>query len=245
MVFAAGVCSEETGLEELAMRRYTISLLFEFFKQRGRDLKVPDYGRMLVRIFRHVHKNIAEKWSQEGLELDLAVVIASSATAYAARSGGGEMFLFHDGEARSVFGQSGGEPGLLGSDSGEDVQVEEIRLQPGDIAVLCDPVVAGVIGPRDMTLILRRAADPAKASLFLSAIAERKGAEAPFTALIWVVPNYQGAALLIGETPTLEPSQSGDEGYGEGEIEAAAPGEEEPADLVKKQWLNKWRRRKE
>ena len=241
MVFAAGVCSEETGLEELAMRRHVISLLYEFFKQRGRDLKVPDYSRMLVRIFRHVHNNISGKWSEEGLELDLAVVIASSEAAYAARSGGGEMFLFHEGEARSVFKQTGGEPGLLGSEGGEDIEVEEVELQPGDIAVLCDPVVSRVIGPRDMTLILRRASEPAKASLFLSAIAERKGAEAPFTALVWMVPNYQGAALLTDETPVSKLSGTG----GEREGGMAQPDEEEPAEIAKKQWLSKWRRRKE
>jgi len=239
LVFAAGVCSEVAGLEELEMRRYAISLLHEFFKQRGRDLEVPDYRRMLLRIFLHIHKHISEKWPEQGLTLDLAVAIASTTTVYAARSGGGDLFIFHDGDARAVFQESGSEPALLGSDSGEDIQVEETQLQPGDIAVLCDPTVTKVIGPRDVTLILRRASDPAKASLFLSAIADRKGADGPLTALIWVVPNYQGAALLTGET--LPPRQPEEE---EGE-KRDEPGEEETADQAKKQWLSKWRRRKE
>jgi hypothetical protein len=239
LVFAAGVCSEAAGLEELEMRRYAISLLHEFFKQRGRDLEVPDYRRMLMRIFSHIHKYISEKWSEQGLELDLAVAIASTTTVYTARSGSGGLFLFHEGEARAVFQEGSGEPALLGSDSGEDFEVEETTLQPGDIAVLCDPSVTKVIGPRDMTLILRRADDPAKASLFLSAIAERKGADGPLTALIWAVPNYKGAALLTGETPP--PRQPGKEGEEETEVSEG----EETADLAKKQWLSKWRRRKE
>jgi len=238
LVFAAGVCSEVTGLEELEIRRYAISLLHEFFKQRGRDLEVPDYRRMLTRIFLHIHKHISEKWSEQGLTLDLAVAIASTTTVYAARSGSGGLFIFHEGDARAVFKQGDSEPALLGSDSGENFQVEETQLQPGDIAVLCDPALTKVIGPRDMTLILRRASDPAKASLFLSAIADRKGADGPLSALIWAVPNYQGAALLTGETPP--PQQPEAEGEEEEE-----PGEEETADQAKKQWLSKWRRRKE
>jgi hypothetical protein len=241
LVFAAGVCSESVGLEELEVRRYAISLLYEFFKQRGRDLKVPDYRRMLTRIFNHIHNYIAEKWSEQGLELDLAVAIATTTTVYAARSGRGELFLFHEGEARAVFREGGDHAALLGSDRGEEMEVvvEEARLQSGDIAVLCDPVVTEVIGPRDVTLILRRASDPAKASLFLSAIAERKGAEAPLTALIWAVPNYQGAAILTGETPPAKPPETD-------ELKTAAIDEDEaPADIAKKQWLSKWRRRKE
>lgn len=238
LVFAAGVCSEVSGLEELEMRRYAISLLHEFFKQRGRDLEVPDYRRMLTRIFNHIHKHISEKWFELGLTLDLAVAVASTTTVFTARSGSGGLFIFHDGDARAVFQQSGGEPALLGSDSGEVIQVEETQLQPGDIAVLCDPTITKVIGPRDMTLILRRASEPAKASLFLSAIAERKGADGPLTALIWAVPNYQGAALLTGETPPPQQPEAEEEKKEE-------PGEEETADQAKKQWLSKWRRRKE
>lgn len=241
LVFAAGVCSEVAGLEEVEMRRYAISLLHEFFKQRGRDLEVPDYRRMLMRIFLHIHKHISEKWSDQGLTLDLAVAIASTTTVYTARSGSGGLFIFHDGDARAVFQEGGGEPALLGADSGEDIQVEEAQLQPGDIAVLCDPAVTKVIGARDMTLILRRATDPAKASLFLSAIAERKGADGPLTALIWAVPNYQGAALLTGETPSPQQPVEGEEGVEEKE----EPVEEDTAEQAKKQWLSKWRRRKE
>jgi hypothetical protein len=239
LVFAAGLCSEGSGLEELEMRRYAIALLHEFFKQKGRDLKVPDYSRMLKRIFHHIHQYILERWSDQGFELDLAVVIAGTTNAYAARSGRGGLFLFHEGEARSVFQAEGDDKALLGSSSGEAIEVEEVQLQPGDIAVLCDPVVAKVIGPRDLTLILRRASDPAKASLFLSAIAERKGAESPLTALIWEVPNYQGAALLTEETPAAKEPQAGEEDVWD------ASDEEAPADLAKKQWLSKWRRRKE
>ncbi len=235
LVFAAGLCSESDSLEELEARRYAIALLHEFFKQRGRDLEVPDYGRMLRRMFHHIHRYILDKWPDEGMKLDLAVMVANTANAYTARSGGGGLFLFHDGEARSVFQREGEDRALLGTSSGEAVEVEEAKLSPGDMAVLCDPVVARVIGPRDVTLILRRASDPAKAALFLSAIAERKGAGGPLTALIWQVPNYQGAVLLTGETPPAKQPQTGGEG----------PEEETPAELAKKQWLSKWRRRKE
>ena len=239
LVFAAAVCSEGRGIDELEIRRYAVTLLYEFFKKRGRQLEVTSYGQMLRRIFNHIHQHISEKWPEQGLGLDMAVVIASTTTAYCARSGGGGMFLYHEENARSVFKGGGDSDALLGLGPQEKVELEEVGVQPGDVAVLCSPTIAEVIGPRDLTLILRRAPDPSKASLFLSAIAERKGAQGPLTALIWEVPNYQGAAMLTEETPPA--GQPGSEEVTEGEEKA----EEEHAEQAKKQWLSKWRRRKE
>ncbi len=239
LIFAGGICSEVAGLEEGEARRYAVDLLREFFRKRGRDLEVQDYGRMLRRTLHHIHRNISEKWPGQELDFDLVVMIADVNTTFAARSGGGGFFIFHEDEARAVFeaGEEGGASPAHGSL--ENIEVEEAQIQPGDIAVLCDPLVSKVIGSRDVTLILRRASDPAKASLFLSAIAERKGARGPLTALIWEVPNYEGAAMLTEETTAAKPPESGDE-TGEGERD-----EEGSAELVKRQWLSKWRRRKE
>lgn len=239
MVFAAAVCSEGGGIDELEVRRYAITLLHEFFKKRGRRLEVSDYSQMLQRIFNHIHQHIFEKWSGQGLGLDMAVIIASATTAYCARSGTGGVFLYHEENARSVFKGDGDANALLGMGSQETVELEEAEIQPGDMAVLCSPTISEVVGPRDLTLILRRAPDPPKASLFLSAIAERKGAEGPLTALIWEVPNYQGAAILTEETPPARQPEPAEEMEGEGTAN------EEPAEQAKKQWLSKWRRRKE
>jgi hypothetical protein len=239
LIFAAGICSEVAGLEEGEARRYAVDLLREFFKKRGRELEVQDYGRMLKRTFHHIHRNIAEKWPGQELDFDLVVMIADIKTAFIARSGGGGCYIFHEGEALAVYeaGEEGGAPPAHASL--ENIEVKETQIQPGDIAILCDPIVSKVIGSRDVTLILRRASDPAKASLFLSAIAERKGARGPLTALIWEVPNYEGAAILTGETPAARPSEPGDETGGE------ERDEENSAELAKRQWLSKWRRRKE
>jgi hypothetical protein len=239
LVFAAGVCSDIAGLEEGEARRYAIGLLREFFKKRGRDLEVQDYGRMLRRTLFHVQRSIAEKWPGQELDFDLAVVIADITTLFAARGGSGGCFIFHDGEARAVFGNAEEGEAAPPSVSMENVEVEGTQIQPGDIVVLCDPVMTRVIGSRDVTLILRRASDPAKASLFLSAIAERKGAKGPLTALIWEVPNYEGAAMLTEETPAARPPEPVDETGGE------LQDEEGSAELAKRQWLSKWRRRKE
>jgi len=113
------------------------------------------------------------------------------------------------------------------------------------MVVLCDPSAAAVMAARDITLILRRASDPAKAALFLSAIAERKGAESPFTALIWEVPNLHGAAMLTGEAPAEDGAHE-DASESTGDEEAVRPPTEEShADQAKRQWLSKWRRRRE
>ncbi len=176
--------------------------------------------------------------------LDFLLVAADPARVYCARSGGGALFLFHEGEGKAV--TAPGEGGaLLGMPGGEEVDTGVAPLQPGDMVVLCSPSAAAVMGERDITLILRRAADPAKAALFLSAIAERKGAKSPFTALVWEVPNYRGAAMLTGEESEV-PQVSEGAAPPESGGEAPAAGEDAShADQAKKQWLSKWRKRKE
>lgn len=239
MVFAAGVSSQGEGDEDMEMRRYAITLLQQFFKKRGRQIEIDDYRLMLKRIFRHIHQHILNEWEEQDRGLDLALVVADTSKAYAARSGGGDLFLFHEDEARSLFAQGDKPAAPLGTGTEDEMQMEEAALQPGDVLVLCNPAVAGVIRMRDVTLILRRAPDPPKAGLFLSAIAERKGAEGPLTALIWEVPNYQGAAML-----TEEPSPEQKEGPQETEEGEVSPGAEvEGADHAKKRWLSQWRRK--
>jgi hypothetical protein len=244
LIFAAGICSEVTDPEEAEARRYAVDLLHEFFRKKGRELEVQDYGRMLQRTLLHIRRNIAEKWPGREVAFDLVVMIADSKAAFSARCGGGGCLIFHEGEARAVF-RSGGEG--VSSPAGaspQGIEVEVAQIEPGDIAVLCDPVVSKVIGPRDVTLILRRASDPSKASLFLSAIAERKGAKGPLTAIIWEVPNYEGAALLTDETLAAGAPEPGD-GTGGDETGGEERDEESSAELAKRQWLSKWRRRKE
>lgn len=243
LVFAAGVCSEGETEVEVEIRRYAISLLLGFFGTKAETLKKADYSTLLRRTLHHIHERVAEKWGEHGRGLDMALVLASASKSFAARVGKGELFIFKEGEARSVFGTEGGEA-LLGVAEREAVEMAEIPLEPGCILVICNPAVARVIGARDMTLILRRASDPVKASLFLSAIAERKGAEGPMTALLWEVPNYQGAALL-----TEDATSAGAEASLVEERPAEEGGEQvaqvDQADQAKRRWLNKWRRHKE
>ncbi|MFW6113841.1 MAG: hypothetical protein ACOC78_02850 [Actinomycetota bacterium] len=232
LVFAAGVCSEAEGDEEIDARRYVTTLLQEFFKKKGAEIDIEDYGVMLRRIFQHIHRHLYEEWEERVGGLDLAVVLAEASTVHAARCGGGQIFVFHGGEASPIFGDEE-DSSLLGTGSWKKVGVKKAAVQPGDILVICSPEVAGVIKERDLTLILRRASDPPKAGLFLSAIAERKGAQGPLTALIWEVPNYQGAAILTEETAPGAEKEQEEEGQ-----------ETEVADQAKKHWLNLWRHRK-
>lgn len=221
-----------------------MTLLSEFFRSKGRELKVADYTSMLERIFAYVHRNVTEAWGGKVAGLDLTLVVAGTTLAFAARCGGGELFRFSGGEARGAFEEPGAEAPLLGCEGWEGIEVRETPIEPGDVLVLCGPAVAKVIGARDMTLILRRAADPPKAGLFLSAIAERKGAEGPLAALLWEVPNYQGAALLTGEAPAAAPSEAAVDEAEEGELAGRAEPIDQ-ADQAKRQWLSKWRKRKE
>ncbi|MBC7230836.1 MAG: hypothetical protein H5T74_10665 [Actinobacteria bacterium] len=179
-----------------------------------------------------------------GAGLDLLLVAADPSRLYAARSGGGALFLFHAEQGRAVLAPGAG-GALLGTPGGERVEVQEAPLEPGDMVVLCGPSAAAVMGERDITLILRRAADPDRAALFLSAIAERKGAESPFTALVWEVPNYRGAAMLTAEEPQEDKGGRETSPHGEGERAPEAEGEVSHADQAKRQWLSKWRRRRE
>lgn len=227
------------------MRRYAIALLHEFFRHKGSTLSVNDYRLLLGTIFRHLRRKILERWPESGTEMDLAVMVASPQRLCAARSGKGGLFIFRAEDATALFSGDVDDDAFLAAPFGEKVATAEVPLQAGDMVVLCNPSLARVIGTRDIVVILRRARDPGKASLFLSAIAERKGAEGVLVALVWEVPNYQGAALLTGETPPSGEAAQGEGGGGP----ALEPGEETPedehAEKAKRQWLSKWRRGRE
>jgi hypothetical protein len=239
LVIAAGVCSEGTDDIEIEIRRYSIGLLQGFFRQKGAEIQPSDYGLMLRRILDHIHQHIVEEWQEQDEGLDLALMVANTSKAYAVRCGSGDIFLFHEGEVRSLFQKEGDDSSRLGKGERGDALTNEAMLQPGDIMVLCNPAVAGVIRERDIAVILRRASEPLKASLFLSAIAERKGAEGPQAALIWEVPNFQGAAILTEEE---KPQKQGEASETDRASEESGA---DHADMAKKHWLNLWRRGKE
>lgn len=243
LIFAAGLCSEREDGADLEAWRYAISLARDFFRVKGAAIRVSDYRRMLQGICLHIHRHLVNEGNGAGVDLLLAT--ADTSRLYGARGGGGALFVFRQGEAKEVLAPGAGAGALLGIPGGEDVETGEAPLKPGDVVVLCCTSASAVMGARDITLILRRASEPAKAALFFSAIAERKGAESPHAALVWEVPNLRGAAMLIGEEPeapqtTVEeaPSVGGDEAPGDA-------GEVSHADQAKRRWLSKWKRRKE
>jgi hypothetical protein len=233
LAFTAAVCSEPATPAEDEATRYAIRLLLEFFRRLGPELILSQYRQMLQRIFKHMHLNLTRKWPQlQGLEI--TVLAANRAAGYAARSGHGNLFLFHDEMARPLFPQGGSEVPLLGTSSWQDAEIAEVPLQAGDLAILLNPAIAAVMGVRDLTLILHRAPEPVKAALFLSAIAQRKGAQGPLAGVLWEVPNYQGASLLTEEAgPGLSEVK---------DIELAQEGHAYQADQAKKRWLNLWKR---
>lgn len=258
LVFAAAVCSEGDREEDLEVRRYAMTLLHEFFRKKGNALQVSDYRLVLRNAFRHIHRHIRDRWGEKDLRLDLLLVLASPDRLYAARCGGDALFLYREDQATEVLPYRASDDALLGSPGGERVEVQEVPVQPGDVAVLCGPSMARVMGARDITVILRRAGEPRKAAVFLSAIAERKGAEGVLTAVVWQVPNYRGAAMLVEEpaagehvagplagiVEAAEPMVEGGAKEERGPEEKAAP-EEERAEKAKRQWLSKWRRHRE
>ncbi|MDI7251142.1 MAG: hypothetical protein QME89_01130, partial [Actinomycetota bacterium] len=196
---------------------------------------------------RHIHRHILDRYGDGGPRLDLLLVLADPQRLYAARCGENALFVHSGEETGALFGGWEGEGGLLGDAAGERIEIREAPVHPGDMVVLCNPSVARVMGAWDVGVILRRAREARKAALFLSAIAERKGAQGVLVALLWEVPNYCGAAMLA-EEPAQEgeggppgiPSEEGEEGAVE-----EVSGEEEHAEKAKRQWLSKWRRRKE
>ncbi|OFW68353.1 MAG: hypothetical protein A2V52_06420 [Actinobacteria bacterium RBG_19FT_COMBO_54_7] len=233
LAFTAGVCSEPGTPVQKEATSYAIRLLMEFFTRIGPELILSQYRSMLQRIFRHIHLNLIKKWPDLG-GLELSVLATNSSTGYAARSGHGNIYLFHDEMAKPLFPQAEGpDVPLLGTPAWQDSEIVETPLQAGDMAILLNPSAAQVMGIRDLTMILHRAPEATKASLFLSAIAERKGARGPLSAILWEVPNYQGAGILT------------EEGLGEAQaVELGDEGKTEHADQAKKHWLNLWRRGK-
>ncbi len=244
-VFAAAVCSEGETPEELEVRRYALGLLYEFFHRREEVIRATDRRVVLRNSLRHIHRRLLERYGEEGPGLDLLLALAEPDRIYAARSGEGALFVHSGEDTGSLFG-GWGQGGLLGDAAGERIEVREAPIYPGDVVVLCNPAVARVMGSRDVGVILRRAREARKAALFLSAIAERKGARGVLVALVWEVPNYRGAAMLAEEAVREEVGTSvGPSGEGGETAPGEAPAEEEHAEKAKRQWLSKWRRRRE
>jgi hypothetical protein len=238
LIFAAGISSPVEGGEGREARTYSLTLLEEFFRRKGPFIRVPDYGRSLRRIFAHLHRNLREK--RGGAPLDLVLAVADGGRIYAVRAGGGKVFVYDGEKALPLFGETS--PPLLGEGDAVEADVESASLRPGDFVVLCDPAMGGVMGPRDIAVILERAAAARKAALFLSAIAERKGAKRDTAGVVWEVPNLKEVDLLSGEHPP-----GGDADEGPGMEEGPPPGEEGEirAEHAKRRWLSLWRRRKE
>jgi hypothetical protein len=209
-----------------------IKLLLEFFRRIGPELILSQYRMMLQRIFRHIHLSLARKWPGLG-GMETVVMAANKTVAYGARSGHGNIYLFHDEMARPLFQEARRlEMPLLGTSSWGEPEIAEAPLEAGDIAILLNPALASVMGVRDLTLILNRAPEPSKASLFLSAIAERKGAQGSLAGVLWEVPNYLGASLLTEEAEPV-PRETG---------QPPDAGQSAQADQAKKHWLNLWKR---
>ncbi len=258
LVFAAAVCSEGDREDDLEVRRYAMTLLHEFFRKKGNAIRVSDYRLVLLNTFRHIHRHIRDRWGEKDLRLDMLLVLVSPDRLYAARCGRDALYLFREDQATELFPDRGSDDALLGSPGGERVEVRETPVRPGDVAVLCGPSVARVMGARDIAVILRRAREPRKAAVFLSAIAERKGAEGVLTALVWQVPNYRGAAMLTEEpvagkdsavpgaavVEAAKPKEAESAAEEKGMEEKVVP-EEERAEKAKRQWLSKWRRHRE
>lgn len=240
-VFAASVCSEGKTAEELEIRRYAVGLLHEFFRRREEVVRSTDCRVVLRNSLRHIHRHIIENYGDDGPRLDFIMVLANTRRLYAARCGGDSLFVHRGDETEAVFGAWEGEGGLLGDAGGERIEMRETEVRPGDVVVLCNPAVARVMGARDIGVILRRAREARKAALFLSAIAERKGAQGTLVAVVWEVPNYSGVAIFAEEAGS-EDSDSPSPSPQEGE---ELHGEEERAERAKRQWLSKWRRRRE
>lgn len=244
LVFVAATCSDAEGGEELEMRRYAMALLHEFFRTKGGVLEVGDYRLMLRNAMRFIRRKVLEKWEDAAAGLDLALLAASPTRLFAARYGAGGLFLHQGEETRALFGGgTGGAAPAVGAH--DEAEVVDATLRPGDVVILCNPSVAGVMGPRDIGVILKRASDPAKASLFLSAIAERKGAQGSLAAVVWEVPNYQGAALLTEEQAPPASAETGGPAPEEEPVSGGELSEEEHAERAKRQWLSRWRRRRE
>ena len=242
LLLAAGVFSRGEGEAREEVRDYAVALLREFFRRKGNSLEVIDGGLALRKIFHHLQRQIRRRWSDAETELGAVVAMARQDKAFLARCGEAQALLHREGSVTPAFLSSERPPRPLGSLDGVEVEVEEVSLQPGDLLLLEDPLLAPLIRPRDLAVIMQRAGDLHRAGIFLAAIAERKGAEGPFTALMWEVPNLQGGASFFGEVGAEVPLPG--EGATSG-MEAPCEGRELPegAEQVKRRWLDRFRRR--
>lgn len=242
LLIAAGVFSRREGGSLEDARGYAVSLIREFFRRKGNSLEVSDGDLVLQKIFHHLHRQVKERWTEVDPGLEAVVALARPDRVFVARCGGAQALLHREGTVSPAFINAERLPHPLGIGEGVEVEVEEVVIQPGDVLVLEDPLLAPLIRPRDLAVIMQRAGDLHRAGVFLAAIAERKGAEDPFTAILWEVPNLQGDASFFGEAEAAETSREQEAPTGQ----EVSPGEgevAEGAEQVKRRWLDRFRRR--
>lgn len=240
-MLAAGVFSREEGKERI--REYAVTLLREFFRRKGNSLQIPDGGLALREVFQHLDRGIRERGGVGEANLSAVLALARPDKVFLARCGETQALLHREGETTPAFASKGEPLRPLGCGEGVEVEMVDLELQPGDVLVLEDPSLASLVRPRDLTVILQRAGDLHRAGVFLAAVAERKGAEGPFTALMWEVPNLRRDATFFDESSGDEPSPKDQEGEPrdfEGDDE-----EEGTVEQVKRRWLDRFRRRRE
>lgn len=243
LILAAGVFSPWEGEIGDEVRGYAVALLREFFRRKGNSLKLIDGGVVLRKILHHLDDRIGERWGRGETGLGIVLIMARPGKAFIARCGEAQVLLYREGEVTPAFVPAERLPRPLGCEGAMEAEVEELALLPGDLLLLEDSVLAPLIRPRDLSLIVQRATDLHRTGIFLAAIAERKGAESPFTALLWEVPNLQGDATFFGEAGA-EVQQ--DEKTQPENAYYSPPMDQDPAggaEQVKRRWLDRFRRR--
>ncbi len=240
LLLAAGVFSWEEGEEQEQVREYAVTLLREFFSRKGNSLQVSDGGLVLQKILHHLHREIKRRWGDANLAVSAVLALARPEKVFLARCGKAQALLYRKGVVTPAFAHEEHEPLPLGS--GDEVGVETgiFELQPGDVLALEDPAISPLIRPRDLTVILQRAGDLHQAGVLLAAVAEKKRAARPFTALLWEAPNLRRDAIFFDElNGGLSPEREREEKARDLEGEVKDTG---TVEQVKRRWLDRFRR---
>lgn|GEM_PF-3194121 len=193
----AGIALGGHSPERIKASSYALDVVKGYFLARGRELQKGDPARVLVRMLDYINSKLNQqsRVKEHDFHTDLNLLACTEDHLCVVGTGGTATFLAHQGRAKKVMGDEA-PMDLLGRGSGVRFSRLDSPVWGGDLVIMLSPNLAEFFGNRELSLILQKAGNPARAAALVNALAARRRMEGELVTLIWEVPSAEKGSLL-------------------------------------------------
>ncbi len=205
----AGIAAGGRTPERVQASAYALDVVKGYFLARGRELKMGDPVKVLERMLDYINAKLHQQARSKGREFltDLNLLACTEDRLCIAGTGGMSIFIARQGKAKKILGDES-PTDLLGRGKGVRFSRLDSPVWAGDQVIMLSPALSEVFGNREISLVVQKAEDPAKAALLINALATRKQLEGDLVAIFWEVPatdNVEMAGESFGSRLVEEP----------------------------------------